>query len=243
MSAKRAISEAVSREMRQHAQPDSRFHLDFSQFIPGFDGNDAAAARLAEEPVYRQARHVFVTPDNGLIPLRRRLIADGKTMVLPSYGLHRGFILVDPTRVPAGCETFAAWLDGIDHFGELVSLEALKQRGAFDLVVTGASAVTREGLRFGMGHAYLDLEWGIFSEIGVVDEATPVAAIVHDIQLVEERLPIGSCDVTANLIVTPTRMISCPDRARPTGLSWDLIDPSILDAAPLRELREGAVAR
>ncbi|MCX5494011.1 5-formyltetrahydrofolate cyclo-ligase [Kaistia dalseonensis] len=238
MSARRTIAEAISREMRLHAQPDSRFHFDFTQFIPGFEGGDIAAERLAAEPVYAAARHVFVTPDNGLVPLRRRLIEDGKTMVLPSYGLHRGFILLDPADVPAGDAPFAAWLDGVDHFGRLVSLAELRAHGVFDLVIAGASAITRRGLRFGMGHAYLDLEWGIFSEIGVVGAATPVAAIVHDIQLAEEDLPVGSSDVTADIIVTPTRTLMTGARVQPASLAWDLVDPSIMDAAPLRELRE-----
>jgi len=228
--------------MRPYAFPDSRFQLDFSQFIPGFEGGDIATQRVTRESAYQRAHYLFVTPDNALIPFRQCAIRDGKTMVIPSYGLHRGFLLLEPDNVPQGHETYAAWLDGVEHFGRTVTLAELKRRGRFDLAVAGASAVNAEGLRFGMGHRYLDIEWGIFAQIGVVDDDVPIATITHDIQYTTVTFPIESDDVLVDIIATPTATWRPSSRPKPSMLNWALVDSAILDAAPLRELRESGLS-
>lgn len=38
---------AVWTDLYQVAKPDSRFHLDFNEYIPDFEGSQAATARLA----------------------------------------------------------------------------------------------------------------------------------------------------------------------------------------------------
>jgi 5-formyltetrahydrofolate cyclo-ligase len=231
------IASDISAQMRAVAVPDSHFHLDFSQFIPGFVGSAAAATRFAAHPLYGTARQVFATPDNGLIPLRQMLLEEGHDLVLPSYGLHRGFILIEAARIPKGQALFASWLDGIDHFGTAVSLAQLRGRGPFDLILTGASAITTGGLRFGMGAGYLDVEWGVFAAADLVRPETPVVALVHDIQVVEAAAASAATNVLANYIVTPGRLLSCPASARPTTLDWSIVGPGLAASPPLRELR------
>ncbi len=68
----------------------------------------------------------------------------------------------------------------MEQLGRPISLEQILGRGRFDLMVTGASAVSVNGVRFGKGHGYFDLEWGMFTDIGVADERSPVIAVVHD---------------------------------------------------------------
>jgi 5-formyltetrahydrofolate cyclo-ligase len=84
------------------AKPDSRFHMNFAEVIPGFEGDDAAVARVRALPAYRDARHLFVTPDNCLEALRRFVIEDGKRMIVSTYGIYRGFVLIEPGMVPRG---------------------------------------------------------------------------------------------------------------------------------------------
>lgn len=231
------IARDVSGKMRAVAVPDSHFHLDFSQFIPGFSGSAAAAERLASTALYRDARRVFATPDNGLLPLRQMLLESGKDLVVPSYGLHCGFILIEASAVPVGQAVFASWLDGLQHFGRRVSLQELRHHGQIDLILTGASAVTTDGLRFGMGAGYLDVEWGVFAEAALVVPEVPVVAVVHDLQVVEERAAPVATDVLANYIVTPTRILVCPLSARPVALNWSIVSPDLAASPPLRELR------
>lgn len=238
---------AVDREqvwggLRDVARPDSRFHLRFADFIPDFDGAAAATDRLLALPAFAAARLAFVTPDNSLIELRRRLLAAGVTVVVSSYNMARGFYLLDPASVPKGHELYAAWLDGIEHFGTPLSLAQLAARGPFDAVVTGASAVAASGVRFGRGHAYFDMEWRIFSTMGLVAERTPVATLVHDVQVLDKRLFPSPEDVLVDWVCTPTRTIAVQREApRPRGMPWDDISPEQIEANPaLVELQRAA---
>ncbi len=238
---------AVDREqvwggLRDVARPDSRFHLRFADFIPDFDGAAAATDRLLALPAFAAARLAFVTPDNSLIELRRRLLAAGVTVVVSSYNMARGFYLLDPASVPKGHELYAAWLDGIEHFGTPLSLAQLAARGPFDAVVTGASAVAASGVRFGRGHAYFDMEWRIFSAMGLVAERTPVATLVHDVQVLDKRLFPSPEDVLVDWVCTPTRTIAVQREApRPRGMPWDDISPEQIEANPaLVELQRAA---
>jgi 5-formyltetrahydrofolate cyclo-ligase len=220
------------------ARPDSRFHLDFGEVIPDFDGSEAATDHLLAQPFTLAARYAFITPDNGLVELRRRLLQAGCTLVVSTYGIRRGFVLLEPARIPPGCALYAAWLDGLEHFGRPISLAQIKARGRFDVMVTGASAVSLNGVRFGKGHGYFDMEWGMFTDIGVVDEATPVAALVHDVQVVQDRLLPGPTDILVDSIATPSGFTSVSRAPRPHGIKWELLsEETIAQTPPLQDLR------
>ncbi|WP_246018380.1 5-formyltetrahydrofolate cyclo-ligase [Pelagibacterium montanilacus] len=220
------------------ARPDTRFHFDFSEFIPDFEGSETLAACLLDHRTLSSARMVFVTPDNSLVAVRQKLLEAGRPFVVSSYNMLRGFLLLDPAKVPTGHAHYAAWLDGIEHFGRPVSLEDISGLGPFGAMVTGASAVSTDGIRFGKGHGYFDIEWGIFSDLGLVQETTPVIAAVHDVQVVADRLPASDTEIMVDLIATPTRMIDVERaRKRPRGVNWDLLSPeTIASRPPLREL-------
>ena len=237
MTRNEQIASEISEAAAQYLTGDSRFGRDYTRFIPTFAGNDAAADRLTTERAYAEAHHLFVTPDNALIPFRRRAIADGKTLVLPSYGMYRGFILLEPTAVPAGHELYAAWLDGAEHFGRSLKLEELRALGPFDLIVAGTSAITTQGLRFGMGHRYLDVEWAIFMRLGIVRQDVPIAALAHDCQVADTRLTVNATDVLVDIIATPTRTLRATPALRPAAFDWHSLDASLARTPPLLELR------
>lgn len=46
----------------------------------------------------------------------------------------------------------------MEHFARPITLEEIARRGRFDFMVTGASAVSVDGVRFGKGHGLFDLE-------------------------------------------------------------------------------------
>jgi 5-formyltetrahydrofolate cyclo-ligase len=221
------------------ALPDSRFHLNFADVIPDFHGSATATEFVVNSPAYNSCRYAFITPDNCLVHLRERLIADEVPFVISTYGIRRGFLLVEPGMVPKGHEHYAAWLDGIEHFGRPVNLGEIAARGRFDMMVTGASAVSLDGVRFGKGHGYFDLEWGMFTDIGIVDERTPVFAVVHDVQVVEDKLLPSTTDILVDFIATPSRLIRVDrERKRPHGIKWELLDPEQIGAIPpIQELQ------
>ena len=78
----------------------------------------------------------------------------------------------------------------------------------------------------------------MFTDIGIVDEATPVAALVHDVQVVDETLTPSETDILVDVIATPTRRIEVARGRRPSGIKWHLLDPGQIAATPpLRELQ------
>ena len=232
--------EEIWNKLAAVALPDSRFHLNFAEVIPDFRGSDEAIRRVTELPQYQQGKYAFITPDNCLVELRKRMLEAGMTLVVSTYGIYRGFILLERQNVPPGCELFAAWLDGLEHFGRPVRLADLQRRGKFDIMVTGASAVSANGVRFGKGHGFFDLEWGMFTELELADDKTPVVAVVHDVQVVEDQLKPSSTDILVDWITTPTRLIEVKNRAdRPRGIKWELLTSAQIAATPpLQELRE-----
>ncbi|SHF98558.1 5-formyltetrahydrofolate cyclo-ligase [Kaistia soli DSM 19436] len=232
MSRARIVRERIWEKLRPVAKPDSRFHLNFSEVIPDFEGSESATDRLVAQPFYQKGSYAFVTPDNGLVDLRRRMLEAGKTLVVSTYGIYRGFYLLEPSMVPPGQALFAAWLDGLEHFGRPISLAEIAKRGRFDFMVTGASAVSLDGVRFGKGHGFFDLEWGMFTEVGIVDEATPVAAMVHDVQVVEEKLHPSETDILVDTIATPTRFLEVKRATRPRGIRWDMLSAEQIAATP-----------
>ena len=239
MTATDVVRKEIRSRLADVALPDSRYHLDFAEFIPDFIGSDRALARVCELPCYRAGRYAFVTPDNCLTELRARMLRDGKSMVVSTYGIYRGFVLLEPGMVPEGQETFAAWLDGLEHFGRAVTLAEVAARGPFDFMVTGASAVSLNGVRFGKGHGFFDLEWGMFTDLGVADERTPVVAVVHDLQIVEDALSPSRTDIIVDWIATPDRLHEAArEDPRPRGVKWELLTAQTIEATPpLKELQ------
>ena len=238
MATSRVVRQRIWDRLAPVARPDTRFHLNFAEVIPDFEGADTATDRIEALPAYQQSRLAFITPDNSLVELRRRMIAAQKPFVVSTYNILRGFRLIEPGSVPAGHERYAAWLDGIEHFGKPVTLEEISRLGRFDFMATGASAVSTDGIRFGKGHGFFDLEWGMFTDIGLADDLTPVIAAVHDVQVVEDKLPASETDIVVDLIATPTQLIEVARHTRrPRGIKWHLITAEQIAATPpLKEL-------
>lgn len=239
MSKSKIIRQQIWSKLQDVAKPDTRFHMNFAEVIPDFEGSEVATDHLVTMPAYQATKFAFITPDNCLIDLRRRMIAEGKPFVMSTYGIYRGFLLIEPGMVPLGAELYAAWLDGMEHFGRPITLAQIAARGRFDFMATGASAVSIDGVRFGKGHGFFDLEWGMFTDLGLVDETTPVVAVVHDCQVVQENLTPSETDILVDYIATPSGLHKIGRRAkRPFGVKWPLLDPKqIQDTPPLQELQ------
>lgn len=232
----------IWKELAAVARPDSRFHWDFSSFIADFEGSEDCAGRLRALPAYQAGGTVFITPDNSTEALRGQVMADARPILMTTYGIGRGFLLLDSAVVPAADRRYAATLDGMDRYARPVTLAQLRDLPALSLLVTGGSAVSTNGVRFGKGHGYFDLEWAMLSEIGMVDGRTQVADIVHDCQVVEENLVGEDHDVAVDWIITPTRSIEVADCGRQIGrVRWELLEGSPLaNIPPIKELQAGA---
>lgn len=214
------------------ARPDSRFDMDLDSFIPAFPGIEAASSAAAATEMFQAARTLFVTPDNAMQPLRRLALAAGKTIVMPTYGLRRGFLSLGPANVDPALALYASWGDGAEHFGAFVPIAEVSAIGPLDLCLVGAATVTTAGRRFGMGHRYFDVEWNILRAAGLVSDATQSWTVVHAYQVLEGAAAGGMDEVGVDQIFTPSRTISSPQPLRPSRLRPETLGLLFGDAPP-----------
>jgi 5-formyltetrahydrofolate cyclo-ligase len=239
MVSKNVVRTKVWNELRKVAFPDSRFHLDFSNYIPDFEGSSACVTQIRGMEIWKQSSVIFVTPDNCLVELRKWGILDTKTQIMTIHGI-KGFLIWTRKDVPEGQEDFASTLDGAQRYAKPITLGEIRNLGHVDLVITGASAVNLEGVRYGKGHGYFDLEWGILTSIGVVDSTTPLLTVVHDCQVIDKKFPLSPYDTIADYVITPTRTITMQGhKKKPQGIRWRSLQQGMLrDMPPLNELQK-----
>ncbi len=227
-------------ELRKVARPDSRFSWNFAEFITDYEGSEHCTELLCQQEFYKNAKVIFITPDNNLVTFREQAIRDKKIILMTNYGITRGVFCIRPEWIPEGKEELAATLDGVQRFWKHMTLKQIKAEiGKIDFLVTGASAITPAGLRFGKGHGYFDLEWAMFYTIGVVGLDTPVVAVGHDCQVVDVDVVAQPYDTAIDYIVTPTRVIHTRNEfPKPTrGVLWSMLSPGMLEQIPpLQEL-------
>lgn len=247
------VRKQVWEKLRPVAYPDSRFHWDFAEFIADFEGSDTSTALILASDFFRDAvsgacggaasrRLLFVTPDNCLEALRYELLTRNIPFLTTTYGIKRGFFLLDPAKIDASLYRYAATLDGMERAGTHVCLADLQRMNVFvPLMFTGTGAINDRGVRFGKGHGYFDLEWAMLSTIRCIDTAsTHCVAVVHDVQLLEGvELKPEVFDTVCDYIVTNTRVLAVEDARKPScGVLWDALAPGMLeDIEPLAELR------
>jgi len=238
-SQKPIIRSKIWSQLRQVALPDSRFHHDYSSFIADFVGSSRATKLLTSLPAYQNAETLFIAPDNCIQELRHCALRDGKTVLVTTYGIQRGFWLLDPGVIMQDKLEIASMLDGMEKIGQHVSLVDIKNFvKKVDLMVTGTGAINFRGLRYGKGHGFFDLEWGMLYTIGVIDRTTPTVAVVHECQVLDEALQGEEWDTGCDFIVTNTRIIKVEEASKPVcGILWDKLQKNMLeDIEPLREL-------
>ena len=228
------MREKVWSELREVAYPDSRFHYDFAEFIADFRDSEKAISRLVEEQCYQNARVIFITPDNCLEQLRRQALRDHKIILITTYGIRRGFLLLDPARIEASEYRYAGTLDGMELVGRPMELYDMVTEGlTIDLMVTGTGAINDKGIRFGKGHGFFDLEWGMLYTVGVISVRTPTIAVVHDCQVLKEDLVPEEFDTVCELVVTPTRVVRVTETVKPAcGIIWDKLAEGMLENIP-----------
>ncbi|RLG53705.1 MAG: 5-formyltetrahydrofolate cyclo-ligase [Thermoproteota archaeon] len=207
----------------------ARFPKPIKGRIPNFVGAEIAAAKLRQLEEYKRARVIFCNPDSPQRPVREFALKDGKILVMATPRLKKGFLLLDPRKIPSSAYSRASTIRGAFEYGKLVEPWRLL---AINLKVMGSVAVSPEGGRLGKGHGYSDIEYVILREVGAISEETPLVTTVHDLQIVS-IIPIQENDVPVDIIVTPSRVIRCPKRPRPKGVIWSMVSREMMEAIPV----------
>lgn len=243
------IWKRVHQELIKCAKPDSRSHYDFLSFTPDFRESSYAITRLAELPCYASATTILVTPDNSLEQLRLRALKDGKKVLVGTYRLRRGFVMLSPQRISDEKLEMASLLDGMERpgIGRHLSLAQMKDEGIHvDLCVIGGLAFNTQGVTVWEGHGLFEVQWAVLYDMKVIAEQIPVVAIVHQCQVVDEadygleRIRAEKAgEVQCDFVVTPEKTIEVQGAVKPTtGVQFETIDPQALDnIPPLQELK------
>ena len=206
--------------------------------IPAFTGAAEAAARLADLPAWHAARVIKAVPDTAQQPVRERALRDGKLLYIavPMLAAELPFYVLDPrtlTVPPAE----AASKEGAARIARSVGTADMRP---VDMVICGSVAVNRHGARLGKGAGYSDIEFALLHEADLTNSATVIVTTVHDLQVINESIPETEHDFSVDLIVTPSEVIECAPRQRPSGLRWDHLTTEQIAAMPVLAVQSDA---
>jgi 5-formyltetrahydrofolate cyclo-ligase len=239
----------VYQDLVRNAVPDSRFNFDFLSFTPDFRGSSTAVKRVLELPCYQSARTVLITSDNSLECLRYQALKDGKKVLVGTYRLRRGFILLDPERIDNNKLELAACLDGMERsgIGRAMSIAQLRDEGLkIDMCATGGLVFNEKGVVVYEGQALFEVQWALLQDIGVLGVSSHVVAVAHACQVVDETSlglediePGKGGEVQCDLVVTPEKVFQVAAAIKPnTGINFANVDPEALNnIPPLQELK------
>ena len=173
---------------------------------PTFAGADAAVERLRSQTIWRAARRILVLSEPVLKPVRRAAVADGKVLIVPDLARTTGWIVeLDPARMdPEQALAIATSFDAtrVDLPPGMRCLYG-RETDPVDLMVVGAVCVDPHGARVGKGAGEADIVYALGRSRRFLGEGTPVAVIVHDLQVCEEPGARESTDLPIDLIFTP----------------------------------------
>lgn len=134
--------------------------------ISNFVGAEAAARRLADTDMWREARRIKANPDSAQLPVRQRALEDGKTvyMAVPRLAEDDPFFLLDPDQL-VDKPRRAASISGATRSAKRVAADSLEP---VELVVSGCVAVGEDGARLGKGGGFADLEFALAMAAGLI---------------------------------------------------------------------------
>ena len=211
---------------------------------PTFRGMAEAVGRLCGLEAWARAGRVLALGEPVLEGVRLAVVQDGKTLVVPDLSLcGTGWILeIDPGRMGRERASEAARGSGCGCAGPLEGVRALPghETAPVDLMVIGAVAVNRRGARIGRGAGGADLTYALARDRGILRSETPVAVLVHPLQIYDEPLEREPTDLPIDFIVTPAGVIAVETVVmRPKGLHPSMITAQRLETYPrLREILE-----
>lgn len=233
MVERRSVREALRNYVWRIMEEDgiARFPRPAFGRIPNFVGAEEAASRLVSTDMFRNARVVKVNPDSPQRPVREAVLRRGKLLIMPTPRISKGFLLINPREVPTNSYGYASTISGAFKYGKEVEPENLPE---IDLIVAGSTVVSIYGERLGKGEGYSELEYGILVEYGKLRPDIPIATTVHDVQVINNHIPLEPWDFTVDYIFTPTREIKAlGGKVRPPGILWEYLNDEKLNTIPL----------
>jgi 5-formyltetrahydrofolate cyclo-ligase len=196
---------------------------------PTFAGAAIAVERLQAHAIWRDAARILVLSEPVLAPARRAVVADGKVLVGPDGAPTTGWVVeIDPAVAgPARAQDLAASFDAaILEPPRGVRCLHGREIAPLDLMVIGAVCVDLHGARVGKGTGEADIVYALGRSRRFLSEETPVAVIVHEMQICDEPGTHEPTDLPIDYIVTPREIRPVSGlHIRPNGLDPAVITP------------------
>ncbi|MDW8034448.1 MAG: 5-formyltetrahydrofolate cyclo-ligase [Nitrososphaerota archaeon] len=181
--------------------------------------------------MWKNAQVVKVNPDSPQAPVRKLVLMNNMLLIMPTPRLRNSFLLLEPSKIDKKDYGFASTIKGAFVYGKEIKPADLPR---IDLVVVGSVAVNEQGERIGKGGGYSELEWAIAREFKKVDEKTPIATTIHDVQLIKDIFETAPYDLPVDYIVTPSKTLRIKRiREKPKGIYWELISLEKVKEIPI----------
>ena len=213
----------------------ARFPLPPQGRIPNFHGSERCSAHFDKLEEWKNAEIVKINPDSPQKSVRLRALKEGKKLIMPTPRIKEGFLLIDPENIPESEFFQASTIKGAFKYGlRLDSVRKLQKLERIDFIIEGSVAVNTFGHRLGKGEGYGDIEFGILSELELIERKIPVATTVHEIQILSTPIPQSIHDVSLNYLITPNRVVKIEKPpSRPSGIIADMLDQKKVEEIPL----------
>ncbi len=204
--------------------------------IPNFIGANVVALKVTKLNVFEKSEVIKVDPDSPLRPFRELALKNGKILVMPTPRLRKGFLILNPNRIPSYKIRFASTIRGAFNYGEIVKNPYNIPK--IDLFVVGCVAVSIiNGVRLGKGGGFSDLEYAILLEAGKISREVYTIVLAHDYQVLNYPIPFEVYDTPVDLAITPSRMLRIKERIkRPNGLYCNLLSKEHKELSIIKSL-------
>lgn len=237
---KRSIRVQTWKKIQDGCSPYPRYVFNRISY---FTGAEKAASLLVDTEEFKAATSIKVNGDRPQDPVKLVVVENKKKLFVPA-GRQSSAVFVQ-INVPEDADDKeqkrAVRVNSIKEFGTDIGVDTDVK---LDLLIIGSCAVSKKGHRIGRGNGYVDLDFAILKELGIVTPDTLIVTTVHDCQVYDD-LPIDlftNYDMPVDMIVTPTEVIRVEKKLpRPDGIIWHLLSERRLGIVPvLKEIKENA---
>jgi len=180
--------------------------------------------RLRRLPFYKESRHILCPPVADCFQIRLNALSDGKLLTIPTPGLTKGFIQLDPKTIPPAQRFQAARLFPDASKGMRVPYDR-PVLPPIDLVVAEALCADMEGHILGDGSGHLDLQVAILIDLNWLSPDVALLAVVSERDVLPV-VPSEGTDVRVHWILTSERAVRSSLSGFPhAAVDWAQLDP------------------
>ncbi|MHC1741418.1 MAG: 5-formyltetrahydrofolate cyclo-ligase [Syntrophobacteraceae bacterium] len=199
-------------------------HLETGKRRSTLPGVGQIAERLRKLPFYKEARHILCSPVSELFQIRLNGLMDGKILTVPTPGLAKGFLMLDPGAIESAQRFQAARLLGNVQKERRIPYDRPLPL-PIDLAVADVLAADADGHVLGDGSGHLDLQIAILNHLGWLSPDVVLVTVVAAEGFVP-AVPADETDVRTHWVLTPDRAVRTSASGFPRAeIHWEMLAP------------------